>query len=117
MPQPNQIGARVPDSPSISLGIARMGGVGNNASGDIFLAFSTANAGAARREGRATVELLPNNRMNRLFEATAQATEEAITNALVAAETVSGVNGNTVYALPHGRLVQILKKYNRILEK
>lgn len=101
----------------ISLGIARMGGTGNNSSGDIFIAFSTGNPGAGKREGRVAVEFLPNNRLDALFEATAQATEESITNALVAAETMTGINRNIVYALPHDRLVKILRKHNRIIEK
>jgi L-aminopeptidase/D-esterase-like protein len=97
----------------IPLGIARMGGYGANSSGDLFLAFSTANPGAAHSEGLAQVEFLPNARMNGLFAAAIQTVEEAITNALVAAETMTGANGALVYALPHDRLVAILKKYNR----
>ncbi len=97
----------------IPLGIARMGGYGANSSGDLFLAFSTANPGAARSEGLARVEFLANSQMNALFAATIQAVEEAITNALVAAETMAGANGALVHALPHDRLVAVLKKYNR----
>ena len=88
-----------------------MGGEGRNSSGDIFLAFSTANAGAAARAGVMPLTMLPNEEMNPLFEATIQATEEAIVNALVAAETMTGINGNTVHALPHDRLVEIMKRY------
>jgi L-aminopeptidase/D-esterase-like protein len=98
------------------LGIARVGGMGANSSGDIFIAFSTANPGAAQRQGLVNLEMLPNDLMTPLFEATAFATEEAIVNALAAAETMSGINGNTVYALPHERLRQVLKKYNRLVE-
>ena len=98
----------------VPLGIARVGGMGANSSGDIFIAFSTANSGAARRSELATLDMLPNDRMTLLFEATVYATEEAIVNAMVAAETMSGINGNTVYALPHDRLKQVLKKYNRL---
>ncbi len=98
-----------------SLGIALMGGLGGNSSGDIFVAFSTANKEAASKvDGIATLEMLPNERINPIFEATVQATEEAIVNALVAAETMTGFSGNTVYALPHDRLKEALKKYNRI---
>ncbi len=97
----------------IPLGIGRMGGFGANTSGDLFLAFSTANPGAAHSEGLAQAAFLANGRMNALFVATVQAVEEAITNALVAAETMTGANGAVVYALPHDRLVEILKKYNR----
>lgn len=97
------------------LGVAVMGGRGENPSGDIFLAFSTANAAeASKDEGLSTLTMLPNERISRLFAATAQATEEAIVNALVAAETMKGVDGNTAYALPHDRLREILKKYNRL---
>ena len=59
------------------------------------------------------VEMVPNGLLNPVFEATVHATEEAITNALIAAETMKGADDNLAYALPHDRLVQILKKYNR----
>jgi len=100
----------------VPLGIARVGGMGTNSSGDIFIAFSTANSGAAQRTGISNLEMLPNDRMTPLFEATAYATEEAIVNALVAAETMSGINGHTVYALPHDRLRRVLMTYNRLVE-
>ena len=94
-----------------------MGGRGENSSGDIFIAFSTANAvEASRDEGLSNLSMLPNERISRLFWATAQATEEAIVNAMVAAETMKGYNGNTAYALPHDRLKEALKKYNRLQE-
>jgi L-aminopeptidase/D-esterase-like protein len=96
----------------VSLGIGRMGGVGANSSGDIFVAFSTANAKSASAPDRARVEMLANNRINGLFEATVQATEESILNALLAAETMTGANGFRVYALPHDRLLAALRKYN-----
>jgi D-aminopeptidase len=99
----------------VSLGVGAMGGRGENSSGDIFIAFSTANAVEASKDtGVANITMLPNERINRLFWATAQATEEAIVNALVAAETMKGYNGNTAYALPHDRLREVLKKYNRL---
>jgi L-aminopeptidase/D-esterase-like protein len=97
----------------VSLGIARMGGFGNNSSGDIFVAFSTANAKTAAAAGKTTLEMWPNNRMDALFQATVQATEESILNALLAAETMEGGNGQRVYALPHDRLRAALKKYGR----
>ncbi len=100
----------------VPLGIARVGGMGANSSGDIFIAFSTANAGAAQRKEIARLEMLPNDLMTPLFEATIFATEEAIVNALAAAETMSGINGNTVHALPHDHLRLLLKKYNRLAE-
>ena len=98
----------------VPIGISKVGGYASNGSGDIFIAFSTANPGAAAREGLVKIEILPNDAMSPLFLATAQATEEAIVNALIAAETRVGVNGNTVYALPHDRLIDILKEYKRI---
>ncbi|MEP6750511.1 MAG: P1 family peptidase [Bacteroidota bacterium] len=97
----------------VSLGIAKMGGIGGNGSGDIFLAFSTANKNAFDRNKEENIQLYPNDKMGVLFEATIQATEEAIVNAMVAAETMEGINGNKVYALPHQRVIDILKKYKR----
>jgi L-aminopeptidase/D-esterase-like protein len=97
-----------------SLGLARTGSISGNGSGDIFIAFSTANADAGRTSGVATLTMLPNDEMNKLFEATAQATEEAIVNAMVGAETMTGFEGHTVIALPHDRLQEVLKKYNRL---
>jgi len=97
-----------------TLGIGRTGGLGSNGSGDIFIAFSTANAGAAEASGPAKVEMLPNDWIDPLFAATVQATEEAVINAMIAAETMDGVNGHVVHAIPHDRLRAILKKYNRL---
>ena len=99
----------------VPLGIARLGGTGSNSSGDIFIAFSTANPGAANRNTIASLRMLPNEHISELFVATIQATEEAIANSLVAAETMIGINDNTVYALPHDGLVEALRKYNRLL--
>jgi L-aminopeptidase/D-esterase-like protein len=98
----------------VSLGIGVVGGRGGNSSGDIFIAFSTANPEISKNEGMAHLEMLPNDQITPLFEATASATEEAIVNAMIAAETMEGVNGNKVYAIPHDRLIQVMKKYNRI---
>lgn len=98
----------------ITIGMGLVGGRGSNGSGDIYLAFSTANEGAFSREGNTMVETLANDNMNRLFEATVQGVEEAIVNAMVAAETMEGINGNKAYALPHDLLMKTLKKYNRI---
>ena len=106
--QLNRIARRVP------IGISRVGGYASNGSGDIFIAFSTANPGAATREHPVKAAMLPNDVLSALFLATAQATEEAIVNALVAAETMVGINGNTVYELPHDRLIDLLRKYNRL---
>jgi L-aminopeptidase/D-esterase-like protein len=99
-----------------SLGIARTGGIGSNGSGDIFIAFSTANPGAPGSSDLAKLDMLPNDWINPLFAATVQATEEAIINAMIAAETMEGVNGHTVHAIPHDRLRSILKRYNRLKE-
>jgi L-aminopeptidase/D-esterase-like protein len=97
----------------VSLGIARTGGTSGNGSGDIFLAFSTANPGAARATRPSPVTMLPNDRMNPLFDATVQATEEAIVNAMVAAETMVGRDGHRSVALPHDLLREAMVKYNR----
>ncbi len=98
----------------VSLGIGIVGGRGTNGSGDIFIAFSTANPTAFQRADFTKVYELPNDLINPLFEATVQATEEAIINTMVAAETMVGINGNKSYALPHKLVIDILKKYNRI---
>jgi D-aminopeptidase len=101
----------------ISIGVGRVGGRGENSSGDIFIAFSTANAAEfGKNEGISNIQMLPNDRINQLFVATVQATEEAIINSMVAAETMTGYKGATIYALPHDRLQQALKKYNRLIE-
>jgi L-aminopeptidase/D-esterase-like protein len=100
----------------VPLGIARLGGISSNGSGDIFIAFSTANPGAFSRSETARLRMLPNDGMTGLFLATVQATEEAIVNALIAAETMTGINGNTVYGIPHERLRAALRKYNRLTE-
>ena len=102
----------------VSLGVGVMGGRGENSSGDIFIGFSTANAvEASKDKGIANLTMLPNDEINMLFWATAGATEEAIVNAMLAAETMKGYNGNTAYALPHDRLLEALRKYNRLQVK
>lgn len=98
-----------------AMGLARTGSVATNGSGDIFIAFSTANPGAAGGSGLADLKMLRNRDMNPLFEATAAATEEAIINAMVAAETMTGINDHKVAALPHRRVQEILRKYNRLV--
>jgi D-aminopeptidase len=100
-----------------SLGVGRMGGLGENGSGDIFIAFSTANAAAASDSALAALTMLPNDRINPVFEATVQATEEAIINAMLAAETMTGADSIRSYALPHDRLKAALGKYNRLGSK
>ena len=106
--QLKRIAQRVP------LGIGKVGGIGGNGSGDIFIAFSTANKNSFSRSKETTVNMFSNDLMGALFNATIQATEEAIVNALVAGRTMKGINDNTVYGLPHEAVVKILKKYNRI---
>jgi L-aminopeptidase/D-esterase-like protein len=96
------------------LGVGRTGGLGEDSSGDIFLAFSTGNPGAARDSAPPPLALLPNERINPIFEATVSATEEAIVNAMLAAETMTGADGNRVFALPAARLVAAMKKYGRM---
>jgi D-aminopeptidase len=96
-----------------SLGVGRMGGKGENSSGDIFIAFSTANPRTAGDTGIVQTAMLPNARINPLFYATVQATEEAILNAMLAAETMTGADDLRVYALPHDRLLAAMRKYGR----
>jgi L-aminopeptidase/D-esterase-like protein len=99
-----------------ALGLARNGSVAEHTSGDIFIAFSTANAGVTGDEAVVAVKMLRDDRITPLFTATVEATEEAIINAMVAAETMVGINGNKVHALPHDRLQAILKKHQRLNE-
>ncbi len=97
-----------------ALGVGRMGGIGGDSSGDIFIAFSTANRGAAVADsGARTLTMWPNDEINPLFDAVANATQEAIVNALVAAETMTGANGFRVYAMPTDRVKSLMKKYGR----
>src|ERR1700685_103308 len=101
----------------VTLGLGRLGSISGDGSGDIFIAFSTANAGAGLEQKKpVAVQMLPNDRMDALFEATVQTTEEAVVNALVAAQTMTGADGHTAEALPHDRLRDVLKKYNRLVE-
>jgi L-aminopeptidase/D-esterase-like protein len=99
----------------VSLGIGRQGGFGGNSSGDIFIAFSTANPRAWFDDKPVTdIKMLPNDRITPLFQATAQATEAAITNALLAAETTTGANDLRIYAMPVDRMLAAMKKYGRL---
>ena len=98
----------------IPMGIGKVGGYAHDGSGDIFIAFSTANSNVAFANGKVNVEMLPNWMISPLFEATVQAVEEAIINVLFAAETMEGINDNKVYALPQDRLRNVMNKYNRI---
>ena len=100
----------------VSLGLGRDGSYSGNGSGDIFLAFSTANPGAVGPKGLHQLTMLPNDSLDPIFLATVQATEEAVINAMVAAETMKGIDDHEVIALPHDRLREVLKKYNRLRE-
>ena len=98
----------------VSIGVGRQGGFGGNSSGDIFIAFSTANPRAWQNDGPVTdVKMLPNDRISPLFQATVQATEAAITNALLAAETTTGANDLRIYAMPVDGMMAAMKKYGR----
>jgi len=99
-----------------ALGLGRDGSYSGDGSGDIFIAFSSANPGAAGLKGIRDIKMLPNDHLNPIFLATVQATEEAVVNAMIAAETMQGVNDREVIALPHDRLREVLKKYNRLVQ-
>ena len=109
--QLKRIARRVP------LGIGRTGGFGAHSSGDIFIAFSSANRGAWGGSGIVNLDMLPNELMNPLLKATVQATEEAVINALVGAETMTGRDGNTAHAIPHDRLRALLRRHGRLIEE
>jgi L-aminopeptidase/D-esterase-like protein len=99
----------------VPLGLARTGTVGNNSSGDIFLAFSTANEAAfAQRMGVCRMEALSNGDLDRLFLATVEATEEAVIDAMLCAETMVGRDGNTAIALPPDEVIHLMQNYGRM---
>jgi len=98
----------------VSLGLGRNGSISGNGSGDIFIAFSTANSGAAATDHVVDLKMMPNDMLEPVFAATVQATEEAIINAMVAAQTMTGIENHKVSALPHDALRAVLKKYNRL---
>jgi len=98
----------------VSLGIGRTGSIAGNGSGDIFIAFSTANPGASEADRLVDVRMVPNEKLDPLFAATVEATEEAVVNAMVAATDMTGINGHHVRALPHDQLRAVLSKYNRL---
>jgi L-aminopeptidase/D-esterase-like protein len=100
----------------VSLGLGRDGSISGDGSGDIFIAFSTANPHAESGKNAVNVKMLPNPTLDPIFTATVQATEEAIINAMVAAETMTGIENHKVIALPHDQLRAVLKKYNRLVE-
>ncbi|XXF76736.1 P1 family peptidase [Myxococcaceae bacterium GXIMD 01537] len=110
---PHQLGRMARRVP---LAIGKMGGLGEDSSGDIFLAFSTQPASPAAEAPVVGVTMLDNARMDPLFEATVQATQESILNAMLAADTMTGAHGIRVHALPHERLTDVMKKYGRLQE-
>jgi len=100
----------------VSLGLGRNGSISGNGSGDIFIAFSTANLGAAAADHVVDLKIFPNDLLDPVFAATVQATEEAVINAMVAAETMTGIENHKVVALPHDCLREVLRKYNRLAQ-
>jgi L-aminopeptidase/D-esterase-like protein len=96
-----------------ALGIGRMGGIAGAGSGDLFLAFSSARTGPADSSGVSSVPMLDDERIDPVYEATVQATEEAIINALLAARTMTGADFLRVPSLPHDRLREVLSRYGR----
>jgi D-aminopeptidase len=100
----------------VSLGLGRNGSISGNGSGDIFIAFSTANPGVAAADHVVDLKMLPNDKIEPVFAATVQATEEAVINAMVAAETMTGIENHRVMALSHDKLRAVLKKYNRLAQ-
>lgn len=99
-----------------SLGLARNGSIASNGSGDIFIAFSTANTEAGRGKPGAEISMIPNNSISGLFEAVVNATEESIINALVAGRTMAGHQGHQIFGIDHEKLQQILKQHGRLQE-
>jgi L-aminopeptidase/D-esterase-like protein len=99
-----------------ALGLGRNGSYSGDGSGDIFVAFSTANSGMASPKGIHDVRMLPNDSLDPIFLATVRATEEAVVNAMVAADTMTGIDGHTAIGLPHDKLREVLKKYNRLAQ-
>jgi L-aminopeptidase/D-esterase-like protein len=100
----------------VSLGLGRDGSISGNGSGDIFIAFSTANPGASANDHVVDLKMLPNDKIESVFSATVQSVEEAIVNAMVAAETMTGIENHRVRALPHDQLQVVLKRYNRLAQ-
>jgi L-aminopeptidase/D-esterase-like protein len=95
-----------------SLGVARCGGIGRNGSGDIFLAFSTVPPKDNTKGTLQTWTVLPKEQLDKVYQATVESVEEAIVNAMIAAKDMKGINGNTVYAIPHDKLMQVINSYS-----
>jgi L-aminopeptidase/D-esterase-like protein len=106
----------------VSLGMGRLGATAGNGSGDIFIAFSTANGaaetahGGGMSSGVSDVQMLQNSRIGAVFVATIEATEEAVVNSMIAAETIEGADYRRSYAIPHDDLRALLKRYGRLNE-
>jgi D-aminopeptidase len=100
----------------VTLGLGRNGSISGNGSGDIFVAFSTANSGAAAEDHVVDLKMLPNDSLDPVFRATVEATEEAVVNAMVAARDMEGADGHRVIAIPHDQLRAVLKKYGRLTQ-
>jgi L-aminopeptidase/D-esterase-like protein len=100
----------------VALGLGRNGSIAGNGSGDIFIAFSTANPQASNDKHVTELQMVPNDSLDPIFAATVQSTEEAVVNAMVAAQDMTGIDNHHVRALPHEKLRQVLRKYNRLLE-
>jgi len=98
----------------VTLGLGRNGSISGNESGDIFIAFSTANSGAAQADQAVEIKMLPNDSLDPVFRATVEATEEAIVNAMIAASDMTGVDDHRVIALPHDKLREVLNRYGRL---
>ena len=99
-----------------ALGLARLGGISGDSSGDIFLAFSTGNPEVESADGRAPIPVLafPNAEISKLFAGAVEATEEAIVNALCMATTITGIDNRTAHAIPLDLLTDVMRKYNRL---
>ena len=100
----------------VSLGLGRDGSISGNGSGDIFIAFSTANPRAEGAKKPTDVKMLPNDDLDPIFAATVQVVEESVINAMIAAETMTGIENHRVIGLPHDKLREVLKKYNRLVQ-
>jgi len=96
-----------------ALGVARCGGGGENSSGDLMICFATGNRGLGETKAGVSVTMLPNERLDRLFWATIEATEESIVNALLAAETTTGYQGRTAHRLDPELLADVMRRYGR----
>jgi L-aminopeptidase/D-esterase-like protein len=99
----------------VALGLGRDGSYSGDGSGDLFVAFSTANSRAIDPKGVRQIAMLPNGSLDPLFLATVQATEEAVVNAMIAADDMKGIDDHFVPALPHDELVRVLRNYHRIV--